>query len=162
MFNLLFLLPQIFTVGQDLIDCLDGDVDQKTWDKTVDDVYNLALSVPEIKGFLAMNQSLFMLAKMVFPFVKQLDDLFHKAKVDGTPETDPLKLEAMKFAAATKEMSKEDLTRAFNTVKLLSQVSDKIAADEKVSKIEFDKDSIVKYYENKFDTETFFDNQNNG
>lgn len=163
LFNLIFLIPQIFTVGQDIVDCLDGKVDQATWDRTVEDMYQLAIQIPELKGILAMNQSLFMLAKMVFPFVQQLNGLLHGP--EATPQVatlfdDPLMSEIKKFLEGTKEMTEQELNRAHNSVKLLFAVSEKIAEKEGVEKIELDNDSVLKYYENKFNTGTFYDNPN--
>lgn len=163
LFNLIFLIPQIFTVGQDIVDCLDGTVDQATWDRTVNDMYELAVQIPELKGILAMNQSLFMLAKMVFPFVQQLNGLLHSSA--ATPQVatlfdDPLMSEIKKFLEGTKEMTDQELNRAHNSVKLLFAVSEKIAKAEGVEKKDLDATPVIKYYSHEFDTGSFFDNQN--
>lgn len=172
LFSLLFLIPQVFTVGKDIVDCLDGDVDQATWNRTVDNVYDLATKVPEIQGIIALNQGLFNLAKIMFPFMMQMlsqvktekpADLPMKMKVG----VNDVKMQGMiddlaKFIQAAKEISEDELVRAYNSVKLLSDVADKMVEEKKVPKKELDDDSIVKYYESEFNTATFFDNQQNG
>ena len=73
--DLLLVLPQLFTVGEDLVACLNGKATQEVWNKTVDDVFTLAKSIPEIQGVIVMNQGLFMFAKVLFPLLDQMTHL---------------------------------------------------------------------------------------
>lgn len=149
MFNLIFLLPQLFTVGTDIVKCIDGGTTKEEWDKTVEDMFQLVMSIPALQGYVALMQPLLMFSKIAFPFVESISQ-----QVDDSNPEKP------KMLAAKNQFSKEDLTKMYYSVKLLADVSNKFAEAKGVEKMDLTWE--YKYYENIFDTGTFFDNQQVG
>lgn len=166
-FNLLMVLPQMFTVGADIAACLDGRCTKEEWEKTVDDIVDLAENIPEIKAFIIMNQGLFALAKLAFPLLDQLQeatpDVRKKLMASLSPE---ILHQIESFVQAKQALPEGQLKQTKYSVKLMNDAFDKIAAKEpgkyKTTVDLPDDQSHVKYWTNEFDTATFFDNQNNG
>lgn len=147
MFNLIFLLPQMFTVGEDIIKCIDGGTTQEEWDKTVEDMFSLAMSIPALQGYIALMQPILAFAKIAFPMISDVEKYFNNT-------------EKPKMLAARDQITKQDLIRSYYSVKLMTDVSAKVAKANGVE--EKDLGWEYKYYENEFNTATFFDNQTLG
>lgn len=107
----------------------------------------LVLSVPALQGYIAIVQSLIKIAKLSFPLFESLD----------TSNSDEVK----KLTAARDQISKEDLIIAYNSLKLLAAISERVAQANGVEKEDTSNKPEYEYYENKFDTGTFFDTQLN-
>jgi hypothetical protein len=125
MFNLLFLIPQVFTVGGDIMACLDGQMTEDDYNKLVDDFSNLVLSIPELSGFVAIIQSLLKVAKVAYPLIQTIQG-------HGTdkPQLSPAMM-AIK-AKLESDLSEEDIARGGRSLKLMIDVSKKLAASEQV------------------------------
>lgn len=150
MFNLLFLLPQLFTVGTDIVKCIEGGTTQEEWDKTVEDMYQLAMSIPALQGYIALMQPLIAFSKIAFPLIGDVN----KYVVDDN-NSNKLKLMSVK-----NQLTKEDLIKSYYSVKLLSDVASKVAEANGVELLDLGWD--YKYFDNEFNTEIFFDNQQVG
>jgi hypothetical protein len=166
-FNLLMVLPQMFTVGADIAACLDGRCTKEEWEKTVDDIVDLAENIPEIKAFIIMNQGLFALAKLAFPLLDQLQESSPDTRTKLMASLSPEVLHQIEtFVKAKAELPDGQLKQTKYSVKLMNDAFTKIAAKEPnkyKTKVDFSDDqSHVKYWDGEFDTGTFFDNQNNG
>ena len=128
MFNILFLIPQVFTVGNDVMACLDGHMTQDDYNKLVDDFSNLVLSIPELSGFVAIIQSLLKVAKVAYPLIQT---------IQGHDSSDPAKAQlspammAMKAKLDT-DLTEEDLARGGRSLMLMIDVSKKLAEAEQV------------------------------
>lgn len=123
MINILPLLPHMMTVGQDIVNCIEGDCTQEEWNKAVDSVYNMALSIPQVQGILVIMQIASYVSKVSFPLV----DGF----INGNPETDSKKMKSVRNKV-TKTVTEQDVVRAQRTVKFFDEVTAKIAKKNKV------------------------------
>lgn len=147
MFNFLFLLPHVFTIGQDIAACLDGNLSEDEYKKLVDDFGNLVLSVPELSGFVAIIQSILKVASVAFPVVDAVigtDDDSSKPKA--------MRLSAIKAKVAASGITQDDVIVAGRSLRLLKDVSWKLAEAEQV-----DPDPGTK--DDQFDTGNFFNEQ---
>ena len=148
MFNLLFLIPQISTIGSDIMACLDGNLTEDEYNKLVDDFGNLVLSIPELSGFVAIIQSLLKVARVAFPVIESIKS----ATTDPSKPQASHRMMAMK-AQIDSALTEDDVMRATRSLMLMIDVSKKLAESEAV-----DADDDAK---TDFDTGTFFNNLNN-
>jgi hypothetical protein len=123
MINVLGLLPHMMTIGEDIVKCIEGDCTQEEWDKTVDDVYAMAVSIPQVQGILVIMQIASYVSKVSFPLV----DGF----INGKTETDTKKMKSARSKVA-KTVSKSDVANAQRTVKFFDEVTAKIAKKNKI------------------------------
>lgn len=119
--NLLFILPQVFKMGNDIIKCLDGDVTEDEWNAVVQDMYDMSMNIPQLQGFVAIFQVVANIAKASFPIIDNLDSTDENAvnaAVKSLPAT----------TRGGTEMTAADIIRAKNAIDLMNDVALKIKA----------------------------------
>jgi hypothetical protein len=130
MFNFLFLLPQLMGIGQDVARCLDGGMTEDEYKQLLDDLLALVEKVPALGGMMAIIQSVIKVARVAFPLVQELKNV-------KTANVDPASPAVIKMGAAKKEidkvLTKDDLARADRSLKLLTDLSIKMASDKGIA-----------------------------
>lgn len=144
--NLLVILPKVFTIGQDILNCLDGDVTQEDWNKVVDDLGDIALSYPPAAGFVAITQSVINVSKILFPVIESLLESKDKVTMQdiadavGAPDATKRMMASAFTSMGVDSIDKEGFKRAKNALSLMEDVSKKVA-DSKVAEPEVDQPS---------------------
>lgn len=123
MINIISLLPHVMTIGEDIVKCIEGDCTQEEWNKTVDDLYAMAISIPQVQGILVIMQIASYVSKVSFPLV----DGF----INGKTEADSKKMKAVRGKVAGTVTAK-DIENAQRTVKFFDEVTAKIAKKNKM------------------------------
>lgn len=145
MFNFLFLLPHVFTIGQDIAACLDGSLSEEDYTKLIEDFSNLVLAIPELAGFVAIIQSILKVALVAFPVI---DAVLTTSDDPSKPKA--MRLSAIKSKVEASGLTQDDIVVATRSMKLLSDVSWKLAEAEQVAP---DSNNTA----DDFDTSSFFD-----
>lgn len=127
MFNLLFLLPSIFDLGKDIVRCLDGGMTEDEYNSLIDSLSRLIEKVPALAGFMVIIQSVLKVARIAYPMLAEIKS----AK--------PAEASVLKMGSAKKEidklLSKDDMIKAGRSIRLLSDLSVKMA-DRKGVKVD--------------------------
>lgn len=126
MFNLLFLLPQVMNVGQDIVKCLDGGMTEDEYKRLLNSLADLVEKIPALSGFMAIIQSVLKVARVAFPLIQEIKNIKPAADA-GT----------LKMGAAKKEidkvLTKDDLLRASRSLQLLTDLSSRVATKHGVT-----------------------------
>jgi hypothetical protein len=129
MFNFLFLLPSLLDVGKDVAKCLDGGMTQQEYEDLLDSLGNLITKVPALAGFMAIFQSVLKIARVAYPMLQEIKNVKPSAIAAGEAG-------AIKMGAAKKEidkiLTKDDMLKAERSIRLLSDLSVKMASDKGV------------------------------
>ena len=129
MFNFLFLLPQLLSVGRDVAKCLEGGMTQEEYNNLLDSLSALVASIPALGGFMAIVQSVIKVARVSFPLIEEIKNI-KPAAVTGDAG-------AIKMGAAKKEvdklLTKDDLAKANRSLQLLTDLSVRMAAEKKIA-----------------------------
>lgn len=124
MFNLLFLLPSIFDLGKDIVRCLDGGMTEDEYNSLIDSLSRLIEKVPALAGFMVIIQSVLKVARVSYPMLAEIKS----AK--------PAEASVLKMGSAKKEidkiLSKDDMIKAGRSIRLLSDLSVKMAVQKGV------------------------------
>lgn len=123
MINIIPLLPQMATIGQDIVKCIEGGCTKDEWDKTVDDVYKMAVSIPEVQSVVVLMQITSYVAKVSFPLIEGF--------INGSSTNDTKKMKSVRNKVS-KSVSNQDIAQAQRTVAFFDEVTAKIAKKNKV------------------------------
>lgn len=82
-FNLIFLLPKVFTTASKIMELLKGGVTGDEMDEIVDELFALVKDIPALQGFMGILQVVVNIAKVIIPALPDNPDISDLLKNKG-------------------------------------------------------------------------------